>query len=157
MFGPYLKTCDVLLDAWAAGFTRQHFWITFNLRGEVILEDISQDVICVAYNDEKPPGRNQFTWILFDRYKNIKFTLNEGKKNELIFKVKRRENRESCRAQYEAHRDAYLDAASSRRSGRGSRHSLREPASPHSDPAKSVQYEVWGFSASALGIDRSKT
>jgi hypothetical protein len=35
------------------------------------------------------------------------------------------------------------DAASSRQSGRDSRYPLCELASPHSNPAKSVQYEVW--------------
>ncbi len=35
------------------------------------------------------------------------------------------------------------DATSSRQSGRDSQYSLCELASPHSNPAKSVQYEVW--------------
>ncbi len=65
VFGSDPKTCDVLLGAWAAGFTRQHFRITFNRRGEVILEDISREVTRVSYNGEDPPDRNDFTWILF--------------------------------------------------------------------------------------------
>jgi len=36
VFGSGPKTCDVLLGAWTAGFTREHFRITFNARGEVI-------------------------------------------------------------------------------------------------------------------------
>ena len=109
VFGSDPKTCDVLLGAWAAGFTRQHFLITFNLRGEVILKDISREVTRVSYDGEKLPRRNDFTWILFHDYKNIEVTLNEGKKNELKFKVEWPENRKSCLAQYEAHRDAYLE------------------------------------------------
>ena len=110
VFGSDPKTCDVLLGAWAAGFTRQHFRITFNRRGEVILEDISREVTRVSYNGEDPPDRNDFTWILFYDYKNITVTLNKGeKKIELKFKVEWPENRKSCLAQYEAHRDAYLE------------------------------------------------
>lgn len=109
VFGSDPKTCDVLLGAWAAGFTREHFRITFNTRGDIILEDISQGVTSVSYNGEKPSGRNQFTWILFERYKNIRVTLNEEKKNKLVFKVEQPENREFCEVEYKAHRDAYLE------------------------------------------------
>ncbi|KAL9003792.1 MAG: hypothetical protein Q9188_003355 [Gyalolechia gomerana] len=93
VFGSDPKTCNVSLSAWAAGFTGQHFLITFNERGEVILTDISQEVTCVSVNGEDLPSRNQFTWILFDDHKNITVTLNKakdmGKKNntELVFKV----------------------------------------------------------------------
>jgi len=115
VFGSDPEKCDVLLGGWDAGFSRQHFRITFNARGEVILEDTSRVVTSVDYNGEKPKGRNHFTWILFDRYENIEVTLNksedQNKKNtnELIFKVERPKNRKYCRAEYEAHRDAYLE------------------------------------------------
>lgn len=110
VFGSDPKTCDVLLGPWAAGFTRQHFRIKFNERGEVILVDISREVTCVSYNGENPPLRHDFTWILFYDYKNIEVTLNKGeKKIKLEFKVKWPKNRKSCPAQYEAHRDAYLE------------------------------------------------
>lgn len=111
VFGSDPKACDILLGAWG-GFSRQHFRITLNARGEVILEDTSRTVTCVSYDGEEPPVRNQFTWIIFDRYKNIKVTLNKAKdknKNELVFKVEWPENREFCRTEYEAHRDAYLE------------------------------------------------
>lgn len=73
-------------------------------------KDTSQNVTRVSYNGEALSSRNQFTWILFGRYKNIKVTLNEREKNELIFKVKWPKNRERpCLPQYEAHRDAYLE------------------------------------------------
>ena len=106
VFGSDSQKCDVLLGGWG-GFSRQHFRITFNARGEVILEDTSRVVTCVDYNGEEPHGRNQFTWILFYKYKNIKITLNkEG--NKLVFKVQW-PDRKYCQAEYEAHRDAYLE------------------------------------------------
>ena len=109
VFGSDLKTCDVLLGAWIAGFTRQHFRIKFNPRGQLVLENVSQNVTRVSYNGELLPSRKQFTWILFDDYKNIKVTLNETENTELIFKVKRPENRkEHHLPKYEANRDAYL-------------------------------------------------
>ena len=112
VFGSDPQICDVLLGGWG-GFSRQHFRITFNARGDVILEDTSRVVTCVGYNGEKPPGRNQFTWILFEKYKNIEIALNKKEdrnvlKNELVFKVKWPKN-DHCRAEYEAHRDAYLE------------------------------------------------
>ncbi len=108
VFGSDPQTCDVLLGAWA-GISRQHFRITFNARGEVILVDTSRFDTNVSYNGEKLPDRNQFTWIFFDRYDNIKVTLNKRKENELIFQIEWPKNRKFCLAQYEAHRDVYLE------------------------------------------------
>ena len=109
VFGSDPQICDVLLGGWGAGFTRQHFRITFNARGEVILEDTSRIVTRVSYNGEKLGSRNHFTWILFDKYENINVTLNERKTNQLIFKVNWPERTESREIQYNAHRDAYLE------------------------------------------------
>lgn len=97
MFGFDSQTCDVLLDAWAK-ISRQHFRITFNARGEVILVNTSRFDTNVSYNDEKLPNRNQFTWILFDKYDNIKVTLNVRKKIELIFQIEWPKNRQFCLA-----------------------------------------------------------
>lgn len=116
VFGSDPKTCDVLLGPWAAGFTRQHFRITFNARGDVILTDISQEVTRVSYDGEDLPTRNDFTWILFYDYENITITLNKAKdeeknkkKNQLVFRVEWPENRKFCKLEYQAHRDAYLE------------------------------------------------
>ncbi|KAL9124034.1 MAG: hypothetical protein Q9217_006594 [Psora testacea] len=109
VFGSDPRTCDVLLGAWASGFTRQHFQITFNARGEVILVDTSRLETWISYDGEEPQGRNHFTWILFHRYENIKVTLNKDKNIELVFEVEWPKNCESCPAQYEAYRDAYLE------------------------------------------------
>lgn len=114
VFGSDQQKCDVLLGGYVAGFSRQHFRIAFNARGQVILEDTSRKVTCVDYSGEKPPGRNHFTWILFDKYRNIEVTLNkdeeEEKKNtnKLTFKVEW-PDRKFCRAEYEAYRAAYLE------------------------------------------------
>ena len=73
-------------------------------------KDTSQNVTRVNYNGEALSSRNRFTWILFGRYKNIKVTLNDREKNELVFKVQWPKNRERhCLPQYEAHRDVYLE------------------------------------------------
>ncbi|KAI9703370.1 MAG: hypothetical protein M1836_007938 [Candelina mexicana] len=109
VFGSDPQTCDVLLGDWGAGFSRQHFRITFNSRGQVILEDTSRIITCVNYKGEDPPDRNHFIWILFDRYKNIEVTLNKGEKIELKFKVQWPERSKSSRTEYKAHRDAYID------------------------------------------------
>ena len=110
VFGSDPKTCDVLLGAWAAGFTRQHFRITFNARGDVILTDISRELTRVSYDGEDLPTRNDFTWILFYDYENITVTLNEGEMKIILeFKVEWPENRKSCKLEYQAHRDAYLE------------------------------------------------
>ncbi len=57
----------------------------------------------VNYNGEDPSDRNQFIWILFDIYKNIKITV-----GDLIFKVEWADYGTHL-AKYEAHRDAYLE------------------------------------------------
>ncbi|KAL9036727.1 MAG: hypothetical protein Q9180_004131, partial [Flavoplaca navasiana] len=116
VFGSDPEKCDVLLGRWPS-FSREHFRITFNARGDVILEDTSRVKTCVEYEGEKPSGRNHFTWILFRGYGSIKVTLNNGEDedklrhtNELVFNVESQENRRSCLAEYEAYRDAYLEA-----------------------------------------------
>lgn len=107
VFGSDPQICDIFLGERGAGFSGQQFCITFNERGEVIFKNTSRKEAQVDYNGENPHFRNQFTWILFDTYKNIKITV--GEKEDLIFKVKWPENRDSCRAEYEAHRDAYFE------------------------------------------------
>ena len=102
VFGSDPQKCDVLLGGWG-GFSRQHFRIAFNERGEVIFENTSRKKAQVDYNGENSPGRNQFIWILFRTYENIKITV-----GDLIFKVDWSKNK-TCKAEYEAHRDAYLE------------------------------------------------
>lgn len=104
VFGSDPRICDVFLGERGAGFSGQQFCITFNKRGEVTFKNTSRKKAQVNYNDENPPRRNRFTWILFDTYKNIKITM-----GDLIFKVEWPENREFCLAEYEAHRDAYFE------------------------------------------------
>ena len=107
VFGSDPRICDVFLGERGAGFSGQQFCITFNERGEVIFKNKSRKEAQVNYNGENPSPRNQFTWILFDTYKNIKITM--GEEDDLIFKVKWPENRKYCPAEYEAHRDAYFE------------------------------------------------
>ena len=107
VFGSDPRICDVFLGERGAGFSGQQFCITFNERGEVIFKNKSRKEVHVNYNGEAPHFRNEFTWILFDTYKDIKITL--GEEEDLIFKVKWPENRDSCRAEYVAHRDAYFE------------------------------------------------
>ena len=107
VFGSNLRICDIFLGERGAGFSGQQFYITFNARGEVIFKNTSRKQAQVNYNGENPSHRNEFTWILFDTYKNIKITL--GEKDDLIFKVKWPENRKFCLAEYETHRDAYFE------------------------------------------------
>ena len=116
VFGSDPQKCDVLLGGWPL-FSREHFRITFNARGDVILEDTSRVKTCVEYEGEKPSGRNYFTWILFPSYDDIELTLNKVEDdnklrhtNELVFNVEWLKNRKSCPAEYEAYRDAYLEA-----------------------------------------------
>ncbi|KAI9764520.1 MAG: hypothetical protein M1835_007554 [Candelina submexicana] len=109
VFGSDPQTCDVLLGDWGAGFSRQHFRITFNAQGQVILEDTSRVITCVNYKGEDSLCRNHFTWILFDRYKNIEVTLNKWEKIELKFKVQWPERSKSSPTEYKAHREAYID------------------------------------------------
>ncbi|KAL8711503.1 MAG: hypothetical protein Q9220_004161 [cf. Caloplaca sp. 1 TL-2023] len=104
VFGSDAKVCDILLGERGAGFSRQHFRITFNERGQVIFENTSRKKASVNYQDERLPDRNHFTWILFEDYHNIKVTV-----GDLIFLAKRLENSEDCRSQYRAHCDAYLE------------------------------------------------
>ncbi|KAL8869031.1 MAG: hypothetical protein Q9174_004578 [Haloplaca sp. 1 TL-2023] len=110
-FGLDPQKCDVLLGGWPS-FSREHFRITLNAQGDVVLEDTSRVGTCVEYKSEKPSGRNKFSWILFPYYSNIEVTLNKGTKltNELVFKVEWPNNRKSCPAEYEAYRHAYLEA-----------------------------------------------
>lgn len=61
VFGSDQQKCDVLLGGYVAGFSRQHFRIAFNARGQVILKDTSRKVTYIDYSGEKPPGRNHFT------------------------------------------------------------------------------------------------
>ena len=105
VFGSDLRICDIFLGERGAGFSGQQFCITFNERGEVIFKNTSRKKAQVDYNGEDPSRRNQFTWILFGTYKNIKIILG---KDDLIFKIKWPENREFCPAEYEAHRNAYF-------------------------------------------------
>ena len=107
VFGSDPRICDVFLGERGAGFSGQQFCITFNERGEVIFKNKSRKEAQVNYNGENPSRRTQFTWILFDTYKNIEITV--GDKNDLFFKVKWPENRDSCLAEYETHRDAYFE------------------------------------------------
>ena len=104
VFGSDPQICDVFLGERGAGFSGRQFCITFNERGEVIFKNTSRKKSFVDYNGEDPPGRNQFTWILFATYKNIQITM-----GDLIFKVKWPENRKFCLAEYETHRDAYFE------------------------------------------------
>ena len=105
VFGSDPQICDVFLGERGAGFSGQQFCITFNERGEVIFKNTSRKKAKVDYNGENTPRRNQFTWILFDTYKNIKITM--GEEDDLIFKVKWPKHG-TYRAEYEAHRDAYF-------------------------------------------------
>ena len=107
VFGSDPKICDVFLGERGAGFSGQQFCIAFNERGEVIFKNTSRKEAQVNYNSENPPRRNQFTWILFDTYKNIEITM--GEEDDLIFKVEWPKNRKFCLAEYEAHRDAYFE------------------------------------------------
>ena len=107
VFGSDPRICDIFLGERGAGFSGQQFCITFNERGEVIFKNTSRKQARVSYNGEKPSRRTQFTWILFDKYKNIKITI--GKEDDLIFKIEWPEIRDPFRAEYEAHRDAYLE------------------------------------------------
>ena len=107
VFGSDPKICDVFLGERGAGFSGRQFCITFNERGEVVYKNTSRKISFVDYNGEKPSGRNHFTWILFAKYDNIEIAMGEEK--GLIFKVKWPENRSICRAEYEAHRDAYFE------------------------------------------------
>lgn len=75
VFGSDPQTCDVFLGERGAGFSRQHFHISFNARGQVIFENTSREEADVDYNGERPPGRNHFTWVLFDGYEYIKVTM----------------------------------------------------------------------------------
>ncbi|KAL9634119.1 MAG: hypothetical protein Q9204_003124 [Flavoplaca sp. TL-2023a] len=116
VFGSDPQKCDVLLGRWPS-FSREHFRITFNARGDVVLEDTSRVKTCVEYEGEKPSGRNHFTWILSRCYDTIEVTLNKGEDdnrhrhpNELVFNVEWPENRQSCLIEYEAYRDAYFKA-----------------------------------------------
>ena len=104
VFGSDPQICDVFLGERGAGFSGRQFCITFNERGEVIFKNTSRTKSFVDYNGEDPPGRNQFTWILFATYENIQITM-----GDLIFKVKWPENRKFCLAEYETHRDAYFE------------------------------------------------
>ena len=107
VFGSDPRICDVFLGERGAGFSGQQFCITFNERGEVVFKNTSRKKAQVDYNGEDPSRRTQFTWILFGTYKNIKITL--GEEDDLIFKVKWPENRDSCLAEYETYRDAYFE------------------------------------------------
>ncbi len=107
VFGGDPRICDVFLGERGAGFSGQQFRIAFNERGQVIFKNTCRKEAQVSYNGEDPPPRNQFTWILFDTYENIKITVGD-ENNHLIFKVKW-PKRETCRAEYEARRDAYLE------------------------------------------------
>ena len=107
MFGSDPRICDIFLGERDTGFNDQQFYITFNKRKEVIFKNKSRKKVQINYNSEIPYFRNQFIWILFDTYENIKITLNE--KDDLIFEIKWPENRDSCRAEYEAHRETYFE------------------------------------------------
>ena len=104
VFGSDPRICDIFLGERGAGFSGQQFCITFNERGEVIFKNTCRKEAQVDYNGEDPSRRNQFTWILFDTYKNIQITM-----GDLIFKVEWPKNREFCLAEYVAHRDAYFE------------------------------------------------
>ena len=106
VFGSDPQICDVFLGERGAGFSGRQFCITFNERGDVIFKNTSRKKAHVDYNGESPQFRNQFTWILFDTYKDIIITL--GEKDKLIFKVKWPKYRDSHRAEYEAYREAYF-------------------------------------------------
>ena len=106
VFGSDPRICDIFLGERGAGFSGQQFCITFNERGEVIFNNTSRKEAEVNYNGEKPSRRTQFTWILFDKYQNIKITL--GEKDDLIFKIKWPKHG-TYRAEYEAHRNAYFE------------------------------------------------
>ena len=107
VFGSDPRICDVFLGERGAGFSGQQFCITFNEGGEVVFKNTSRKEAQVDYNGENPHFRNQFTWILFGTYENIKITM--GEKEDLIFKIKWPENRKFCRTEYETHRDAYFE------------------------------------------------
>ena len=112
VFGSDPQICDIFLGERGAGFSSQQFCITFNERGEVIFQNTSRKEAHVNYYGEKPSFRKKgFPWILFEEYENIKITVGEEQRgeNDLIFKVKRPERTESCKVEYKAHRDAYLE------------------------------------------------
>ncbi|KAI4145788.1 MAG: hypothetical protein LQ341_002266, partial [Variospora aurantia] len=104
VFGSDPRVCDIVLGGRGAGFSRQHFRITFNERGEVIFENTSQKKASVQYKGEPLSRRNHFTWILFQRYDPIKIQV-----DNLTFKVWQPDHRRGCLAEYEAHREAYLE------------------------------------------------
>lgn len=106
VFGSDAQICDIFLGERGAGFSGQQFCITFNERGELIFQSTSRKNTKVDYNGEDPPRRNQFTWVLFDTYRNIKITV--GEQPDLIFNVIW-PDRGFRRAEYEAHRDAYFE------------------------------------------------
>ena len=105
VFGSDPRICDIFLGERGAGFSGQQFCITFSERGEVTFKNTSRKKAQVDYDGENPSRRTKFTWILFDTYENIKITL--GEEDDLIFKVKWPDH-DNCRAEYEAHRNAYF-------------------------------------------------
>ena len=107
IFGSDLGVCDIFLGERDAGFSRRHFRIAFNERGEVIFENTSRKKALVNYNGSSLPGRNQFSWILFDTYTNI--TIAVGDEDGLSFKVEWPEHRDLNKVKYKAHRDAYFE------------------------------------------------
>lgn len=106
VFGSDPQVCDVFLGERGAGFSRKHFRITFNERRQVIFENTSRTEARVSYDGEILPDRTHFPWILFNHYENIKVEMG---KEDLIFKVKWPKIPEDRQAEYDAHRDAYLE------------------------------------------------
>ncbi|KAL8788360.1 MAG: hypothetical protein Q9213_001757 [Squamulea squamosa] len=126
VFGSNSQHCDVSLRGWSQFVSRQHFRITFNARGNLILEDTSKIPTCVVYNGERRSGRNDFTWILFRKFDDIEVTLNCNRgivddddddeckyksetTNCLVFRLEWPVRRDDCETLYKKYLDAYLE------------------------------------------------
>jgi hypothetical protein len=109
VFGSDSKRCDVLLGNKRNGISGEHFYITFDTQGRLMLIDTSSGGTAVSYNGQAADQRRKnFRWILFPNWE-IKVRV---KRKAFIFELELASH-ETCKPIYDDNIRAYLQESQS--------------------------------------------
>ena len=111
-FGTDPDECDfVLIDRYEVGrsaATRQHFSITFDEKGRLVLKNHSQTTLAVGQNyQHENEFRHDFLWILFGRIISVKIQTSQGDRVPGVIQLKIPDH-SSCRDRFYSRVRKYL-------------------------------------------------
>ncbi|KAJ9624529.1 Protein kinase protein rad53 [Taxawa tesnikishii (nom. ined.)] len=109
VFGTDPRRCDVLLGQrrGQGSISGEHFSITFDDDGRVILRDFSRCGTAVSYDGQtKDQKRSHFTWIIFEEFEKIEAQLS-GTDSKFWIELARHEE---CQLEYQANVNTFLES-----------------------------------------------